>query len=60
MFPEFLHPDAVLFGEPINPEIKCKHPYILRDGEIVVHQTILRTNTATLPMFKLPSGQFKR
>lgn len=42
MFTEFLHPDAVLFGEPIDPSIKLKHPYVLKDGEIIVHQTIQR------------------
>ena len=43
MFPEFLLPEMVLFGEPLNSNLKCKHPYTYKDGEIVVHQNVARS-----------------
>jgi len=42
MFTEFLHPELVLFGEFINPKLKCSHKIETEDGEIVIHQAINR------------------
>ena len=43
MFTEFLLPEMVLFGEPLTNNIKCKHPYSYKDGELVVYQTVVRS-----------------
>ena len=42
MFREYLKSDLVLFGQFLNKDLKCRHPYSFKDGELVVHQTISR------------------
>ena len=42
MYPQYLQPDLVLFGEFYNPKIECEHPYSFKDGELIVHQAIDR------------------
>ena len=38
----------VLLGEFKNKDIKCKHPYSFKDGEVVVHQSIIRVDKFSL------------
>lgn len=44
MLDGFLRPELVLFGEKMDPSIAIKHAYKMENGEIIVKQSILRTN----------------
>ena len=38
----------VLLGQFKNKDIKCMHPYSFKDGEVIVHQSIIRVDKFAL------------